>query len=162
MVEAHEHVAGTVKHDDHNRRRKSDRVIVYRGEEFSVEVKSLQTNSIKLVGEAWSGRAQVDGSDRRTVVFPDGSELNTTLLLRGEFDILAINCFAFEGEWRFAFGLNRDLPKSNYRKYTQAQRDGLIASLVPVTWPPEPPLSADLFPIVEALYQERIKQREGS
>lgn len=120
-------------------------------------MKSLQTNLVKQVGTTWRGRAQVDGSDRRMVRFPDGTELNTTLLLRGQFDILAVNCFAFENQWRFAFALNRDLPKSTYKRYTQAQRDQLIASLVPVSWPPEPPFTTDPFPLVESLYQERMR-----
>lgn len=159
LVEEHPHISGSKKYDDHDRKRKSDRVIVYKGEEFSVEVKSLQTNLIKKQGTVWRGRAQVDGSDRRIVTFPDGTELNTTLLLRGQFDILAVNCFAFENDWHFAFALNRDLPKSTFKKYTQAQRDQLIASLVPVSWPPEPPFVADPFPLVELLYQERMKSK---
>jgi hypothetical protein len=159
LVEAHPHISATRKYDDHDRKRKSDRVLVYKGEEFSVEVKSLQTNLIQKVGTVWRGRAQVDGSDRRIVKFPDGTELNTTLLLRGQFDILAVNCFAFENEWHFAFALNRDLPKSTFKKYTQAQRDQLIASLVPVSWPPEPPFVADPFPLVETLYRERVKTK---
>lgn len=157
MIEAHPHISGSRKYDDHDRNRKSDRVIVYKAEEFSVEVKSLQTNSIKKDGGAWRGKAQVDGSDRRIVRFPDGTELNTTLLLRGQFDILAVNCFAFGGRWKFVFALNRDLPKSIHKPYTQAQRDQLIASLVSVSWPPSPPFVADLFPLVKSLYRERTK-----
>lgn len=159
IIEKHPHISSTKKYDDHDRSRKNDRVIVYNGEEFSVEIKSLQTNLIKKDGTIWRGRAQVDGSDRRVVKFPDGSELNTTLLLRGQFDILAVNCFAFQKEWRFAFALNRDLPKSTFKKYTQAQRDQLIASLVPVSWPPEYPFVTDPFPLVETLHLERAKGR---
>ena len=70
----------------------------------AVEVKSLQTSLCKYLGnDHWTGKAQVDGSDRRTVKFIDGTELNTTLLLRGEFDLLAVNCFVFGEKWRFVF-----------------------------------------------------------
>jgi len=162
LVEKHPHISGSKKHDDHDRSRKSDRVYLYKGMEFSIEVKSLQTKLIKLVDGRWTGRAQVDGSDRRIVKFPDGTELNTTLLLRGQFDILAITCFAFENTWNFAFALNRDLPKSTFKKYTEAQRDQLIASLVPVTWPPEPPFVSDPFLLVERLYLERSKASPGT
>ncbi len=130
--------------------------------EFSIEVKSLQTTLIKKVDGCWTGRAQVDGSDRRIVKFPDGTELNTTLLLRGQFDTLAVNCFAFENTWNFAFAFNRDLPKSTFKKYTEAQRNQLIASLVPVTWPPEPPFVSDPFVLVERLYLERSKALPGT
>lgn len=161
LVEKHPHISSSKKHDDHDRSRKSDRVIIYKGMEFSIEVKSLQTNLTGRVDGRWTGRAQVDGSDRRIVKFPDGTELNTTLLLRGEFDILAVNCFAFENKWNFAFALNRDLPKSRFKKYTETQRDQLIASLVPVTWPPEPPFVSDPFSLVERLYLERSKPSDG-
>ncbi len=162
FVERHPHISSTKKYDDHDRKRKSDRVVIYKGEEFSIEIKSLQTNLIKKDGDVWRGRAQVDGSDRRTVAFPDGSTLATTLLVRGQFDILAVNCFAFRNEWDFAFALNRDLPISAFKKYTQAQRDQPIASLIPVSWPPEPPFAADPFPLVEKLYLERTRGRRGS
>lgn len=46
-IEKHPDISGTRKYDDHDRSRKSDRVIVYKGREFTVEVKSLQTNQIK-------------------------------------------------------------------------------------------------------------------
>lgn len=164
MIEQHPNVSATRKYDDHDRKRKSDRVLVYREEEFSVEVKSLQTKLVKRDGDLWRGRAQVDGSDRRVITFPDGTQLNTTLLLRGEFDILAVNCFAFENEWHFAFALNRDLPTSSFKRYTQVQREQLIASLVPVSWPPEPPFVSDPISLLETLYLERSKkkQRAGS
>jgi hypothetical protein len=117
-----------------------------------IEVKSLQTHTVKLVGEdSWEGKTQVDGSDRRIVQFPDGTELNTTLLLRGEFDILAVNCFAFGDKWRFIFCKNEDLPTSNYSKYTEAQRNGLIASLITVTWPPTPPFTDNLFTLLDEM-----------
>jgi hypothetical protein len=162
LVEAHPHISSSKKHDDHDRSRKHDRVIIFKGMEFTIEVKSLQTNLIEKIDGRWTGRAQVDGSDRRIVKFPDGTELNTTLLLRGQFDILAVNCFAFENKWHFAFALNRDLPQSRCRKYTQAQRDGLIASLIPVTWPPEPPFVLDPFELVDRLYRERSKPSGGT
>ena len=69
------------KDDDHNRKKKGDRRIIYKGKTLTIEVKSLQTNMVKRLGpDQWSGRAQVDASDRRIVKFPDGTELNTTLL----------------------------------------------------------------------------------
>lgn len=162
FVEGHPLISGSRKYDDHDRTRKSDRIIVYKGMEFSVEVKSLQTNSVKHTDGRWTGCAQVDGSDRRIVKFPDGTTLNTTLLLRGQFDLLAVNCFSFEQKWHFAFALNRDLPKSRFKKYTESQRDQLIASLVPVTWPPEPPFVDDPFPLVERLFVERSRKGRGT
>jgi hypothetical protein len=102
----------------------------------------------------WQGKAQVDASDRRIVRLPNGKGLNTTLLLRGEFDILAVNCFAFEKKWNFAFARNSELPQSSFRKYSEEERSYLIASLIPVTWPPKPPFYSDLQKILNEMVEE--------
>jgi hypothetical protein len=152
-------VSFITKFDDHNRNKKGDLYIVYKNRAFNVESKSLQTNMISKNEKTgkWMGKAQVDGSDRRDVRFPDGTILNTTLLLRGEFDVLAVNCYAFEGKWHFAFGRNSDLPCSTFKKYTKMQRVKLIASLIPVTWPPEKPFRSDL----KSLLDEMVKAGLG-
>lgn len=69
--------------------------------------------------------------------------------------MLAVNCYAFGGEWRFAFAKNKDLPTSNFKKYTEEQRKQLIASLVPVTWPPQPPFTDDPFTLLDELVEEK-------
>lgn len=156
----HPEITESSKDDDHDRTKKGDRRIKYKGHEFIVEVKSLQTNMCKDLGnDTWAGKSQVDGSDRRIVKFADGTDLNTTLLLRGEFDLLAVNCFAFGEEWRFAFAKNSDLPTSSFKKYTEEQRKQLIASLVPVTWPPQAPFTDDPFKILDELIQEKAQPR---
>jgi len=92
-------ITHSIKHDDHNRKKKGDLVVTYKGHSFIIESKSLQTHSIRKDGDLWVGKAQCDASDRRTVTFTDGSTLETTCLLAGEFDILAVNLFAFENQW---------------------------------------------------------------
>lgn len=93
---SHPDITEKQKDDDHDRMKKGDRRIIYKGRTILVEVKSLQTNSVKGFGDdTWQRKAQVDASDRRIVSLPDGSKLNTTCLLRDEFDVLAVNCFAF-------------------------------------------------------------------
>jgi transcriptional regulator with XRE-family HTH domain len=143
------------KSDDHDRKKKGDRVIWYKDRELIIEVKGLQTNSIKKGEKGWSGKVQVDASDRREVELPDGSRVNTTCLLAGEFDLLAVNLFAFEEEWRFIFARNQDLPRSNFKNYTEAQRKWLLATLVEVTWPPRPPFHEDLFRVLDELARAR-------
>lgn len=148
-------VTAIYKDDDHDRKRKGDRRIVYKGRTLAIEVKSLQTASIRLLGDdRWEGRAQVDGSDRRKIRFHDGTELETTLLRKGDFDLLAVNCFGFGEKWRFSFIKNEDLPSSTFRRYTEDQRRQLIASLVPVAWPPKPPFSKDPFQLLDELVGE--------
>lgn len=158
----HPEITESSKDDDHDRSRKGDRRIMYKGHEFVIEVKSLQTNMCKNLGDGkWEGKAQVDGSDRRIVTFKDGSELNTTLLLRGEFDLLAVNCFAFGEEWRFTFAKNSDLPTSSFKKYTEEQRKQLIASLVPVSIPPKEPFSDNPFKLLDEMIEERESKKRG-
>jgi hypothetical protein len=152
----HPAITQASKDDDHDRSKKGDRRIVYKGETFIVEVKSLQTAMSKKIGEdEWEGKSQVDGSDRRIIQFPDGTELNTTLLLKGEFDVLAVNCFAFGEKWRFVFSKNKDLPTSNFKRYTPEQRKQLIASLVPITWPPKKPFTDNPFALLDELISEK-------
>ena len=143
------------KPDDHDRVNKGDHVIQYRGQSLTIEIKSLQTRMVARDGDIWRGRAQVDASDRRTVVLADGSALETTLLKVGEFDVLAVNCFAFGQGWNFVFATNEDLPRSRYRNYADEVRSQLIASLVPVSWPPEPPFSDDLLTVLDRLISDR-------
>lgn len=152
------HDIKSTKDDDHDRKKKGDRRLFYKGAELIVEVKSLQTNTVKYnaATDLWTGKSQVDGSDRRTVLFDDGSKLDTTLLIKGDFDILAVNCFAFGNTWRFAFALNNDLAMSTYSKYSEEQRRHLIASLQTVTWPPEDPFTSDFNDVLERAW--RLKQ----
>lgn len=144
-------VTSLIKYDNHDRKKKGDLVVTYKGRPFKVECKSLQTASIRTVGGIFTGKAQCDASDRRNVTFTDGSVLNTTCLLAGEFDILAVNLFAFENNWRFIFAKNLELPRSSYRKYTETQRAALLASLVSVSWPPQPPFRDEPFAIMEEM-----------
>lgn len=147
----------STKDDDHDRKKKGDRRLRYKERDIVVEVKSLQTNTVDYdeKSKRWSGKSQVDASDRREIIFDDGTKLNTTLLLRGEFDILAVNCFAFGGQWRFVFSLNSDLATSTHKKYTKEQRKNLIASLQKVTWPPQEPFTADFDEILERAWEAR-------
>ncbi len=142
------------KPDDHARGKgnKNDMVLTYRERPFAFEVKSLQTNSIKTLPDGTlSGKAQVDASDNRQVTLPNGDKLNTTCLVVGEFDILAINLFQFREQWDFAFILNQDLPRSTYKKYTEEQRQYLLATLVSVTLPIKLPFSLSPFELMDRL-----------
>lgn len=156
MIAAFLNVSYMTKFDDHDRTKKGDLYVIYHGKAFDIESKSLQTATVKRDedNQRWLGRAQVDASDKRTITLPDRTTMNTTLLLRGEFDILAVNCYAFENKWNFAFARNSDLPTSTFAKYTQVQKENLISSLIPVTWPPEPPFYTDLQQLLDKMLEE--------
>lgn len=140
------------KDDDHDRTRKGDRRIIYKNKSLIIEVKSLQTNLVRrLDNDQWVGKTQVDASDSRDVLFPDGSKLKTTCLLRGGFDLLAVNCFAFGEQWRFAFALDSELPLNTHKKYTDYQRQHLLPTLIEVKWPLQPPFYDNPFTLLDRL-----------
>lgn len=152
--------SGVTKFDDHDRSKKGDIALTYRGHQITVEVKSLQTNSLRERDGRQTANFQCDASDRRMVQFPDGSEVNTTCLLVGEFDILAVNLFAFYGEWRFVFAHNRDLPRVKGNRgaakdYSQYQRDNLLATLMPMVDPPELPYRQEPWSLMDEIVQWR-------
>lgn len=155
LLAANAEISSSMKYDDHDRTNKGDRVIEYKGHRFVIESKSLQTNTVEERDGILTAKAQVDASDRRRVTFADGSELDTTLLRYGDFDVLAVNCFAFKDEWRWLFAKNADLPCSRYRKYSPEQRRQLIASFVTVAWPSQAPFSEDIFDVLEDLIRSR-------
>lgn len=158
LLLANPHVTALKKPDDHSRVKgnKNDITIEYRGKSFTFEVKSLQTNSIKrdAIEDRLTGNVQVDASDRRPVTLSDGSKLETTCLLCGEFDILAVNLFQFREEWDFAFILNDNLPRSRSKKYTEFQREQLLATSVKVTWPIETPFLLNPFDLMDTLIDD--------
>ena len=147
-------VTNLIKPDDQKRGAgsKNDMTITYRERIFTVEVKSLQTNSIKKdIHGKMTGTIQVDASDKRPVTLPDGSKVETTCLLKGEFDLLALNLFQFNETWDFAFILNRNLPTTTSRKYNEYQQQHLLSTAIKVTFPLEHPYVNDPFILLDRL-----------
>lgn len=105
----------------------------------------------------YRGEVQCDASDRREVLLPNGLRVNTTSLVVGEFDILAAGLFAFRGKWDFSFCLNSDLPRTSSSNYPEEAHRYLLKTLVPVSWPIEPPFVADPFVLLDKLVAEKKK-----
>jgi hypothetical protein len=146
-----ERFTSVMKDDDHDRKSKGDLRVVYRGKLFRIECKSLQSNSIRTDGATTKATFQCDASDKRTVRFRDGSEIQTTCLLRGEFDIVAVNMFVIHEEWLFAFAKNSDLPSSSFRKYTDLQQQELLASSVKITYPLQAPFRENPYDLLDQI-----------
>jgi hypothetical protein len=166
FFEDHPGITNLTKYDDHDRAKKGDIAFDYQGYTFTVEVKSIQSGS--LVPKKRSGRVepnfQCDGSDRRVVTFPDGSSLETTCLLVGQFDMLAVNLHAFYSKWVFVFADNADLPtlrtnKDAHLRYTDYQMDNLLKSTMPMSNPPVAPYENEPWSILDRLVERR--QRSG-
>jgi hypothetical protein len=151
---------GLHKADDHDRKNKNDLALDYKGQRLTIEVKSLQTHTVKKLkldgkDETFVGKYQCDASDCREVLLPNGEKVTTTCLIAGEFDIVAVNLFAFRGKWEYGFALNRDLAKSTYKNYTPEQQKYLIATLQTVSLPLVPPYESDIFVLMDKLVEEK-------
>ncbi len=153
-----------IKFDDHDRNNKHDLVVTYKGKDYTFEIKSLQTSTVKQPGEKsifkgaeLEARFQCDASDRRKIKLSNGDTIETTCLRCGEFGIVAINLFAFKNKWEFAFALNCDLPLSEYKKYPEEVRKQLIKSIIPISYPIQAPFVSDPFILLEALHQQHAR-----
>lgn len=150
--EGNDEISDLMKYDDHDRTSKGDISFRYKGKEFRIEAKSLQTNSVINKGQdRWSGKFQCDASDRREIRLPNGRTVNTTCLAVGEFDIVAISLYSFGEQWRFAFAKNCDLPHPGDRSRNVAQEDRnyLIKTLIDITWPLQAPFTTDIYSLLD-------------
>jgi hypothetical protein len=148
---------GVKKFDNHDRTRKGDISFFYRGVECSIEVKSIQTNSIKKENGRITGVFQCDASDRRKVRLPSGAEIETTCLVVGEFDLVAVPLFPYIKRWDYAFAKNSDLPRVKPRRGKIREEDSeyLLATTIRITWPLEFPFQLDPVPLLDAVVKER-------
>lgn len=140
-------------HDDHNREvNKSDRTVTYGGRRYGIQLKSMQTNSIgrSVTTGLLQADVQNDASDRRAVKLRDGSLLETTCYVRGEYDILAVPLFPFTGTWDFAYKRNRDCRSCKPgRKYNEFQASHLLATTEKISWPLSETWEMDLLRLLD-------------
>ena len=152
--DGHENITHLMKYDDHDRTSKGDISFLYKGREFKIEAKSLQTNSVINIGpDEWHGKFQCDASDRREIRLPNGHKVNTTCLEVGEFDIVAVSLYAFGDQWRFAFAKNSDLPHPGNRSRNIAleDREYLIKTLIDISWPLQAPFTTNVFSLLDSM-----------
>ena len=142
----------------HERKAKGDFRFEYRGESISLEVKCLDTPKVKgNAATGFSGTFQCNASDTTAVLLPDGTSVVTNCLAVGGFDVLAVCLHAFGNQWRYAFALNEDLPRTTWHKYTPGQQGYLLKSAMKISWPLEPPYVSDLFTILDRVVGARSK-----
>jgi hypothetical protein len=136
--------------DDDHAKTKSDRTFRRGGEQYTVQLKSMQTNSIKQIEDGtFTAKIQCDASDKRPVDLPNGHRVATTCYKAGEFDVLAVPLQPFLGEWRYAFRLNSTLPRTTWGGYDDEDKKYLLATLVPISWPLGDDWTMDLFDLLD-------------
>lgn len=157
MFETHildpiEHINGVRKFDDHDRsQNKADRDFVYNGRRYTVQLKSIQTNSIHWsdLQQALIADVQNDGSDKRDVRLPNGNTVQTTNYRIGDYDILAVPLFPFTGKWDFAYKLNRNCRRTESSKYSDEDRQYLLSTIERIQFPLGPDWTSDLLSICD-------------
>ena len=148
-LEAHGVPLSDQVRDDDHAKTKSDRTILFEGRRYTIQVKSMQTNSIKEDGSGgFKAGIQCDGSDRRRVKLPNGHEVETTNYVAGEFMVLATPLHAFTGEWDFAFRLNSTLDCTTSSRYELEDRQYLLKTMVSIAWPLDAMWTMDLFALL--------------
>lgn len=97
---------------------KGDLQVLYKDVLITIEVKSLKTDSVTedLFTQTWEGKVGIKNTDKREVEVDGIGSISTTKLIRGQFDILAICCFAVSGKWDFMFIENRFIPAAEEHK----------------------------------------------
>jgi len=148
-------ITDLIRPRSHDRKQKCDFLFEYQGVPVRVEVKCLDTPKVRYQDEVYTGTFQCNASDTTTLVLAGGKKIVTNCLAVGGFDVLAVCLFAFGGTWRFAFALNEELPRTTWAKYPEAQRAFLLKSAMRITWPLQPPFSADLFSVLDRMVANR-------
>lgn len=139
-----------ITRDDDHAKTKADRAFVFGGRRYTVQNKSVQTNLIRIRADGtFDAQVQNDASDRRTVTLPNGDTIETTCYVVGEYDILAVCLQPFTRTWTYAFKKNKDLRRSPSRKYTPAQRQYLLATLEPISYPLDESWTTDLVSLLD-------------
>ena len=132
----HPDICYCYKPRDHDRtENKADLVCDYKDKTISIQVKSIQTNSIKYKDGAYRASVQNDASDKRQITLPNNDTVLTTNYQIGEYDILAVPLFIFTNQWNFAYKLNKNCRKSKSRKYTDEQKQYLLATTETISYP---------------------------
>lgn len=141
------------KYDDHDRTHHGDIWFTYKGREYSVEVKSLQSRLCVYDedSDSWSGKYQCDGSDATDVTLPNGSVEHTVAIPFGLFDFVCVGLFSFGGKWRFAFAKCEDLQPMSAKgrsKISVDNRKYFIKTMQDITMPLKSPYTSKIVELL--------------
>jgi hypothetical protein len=160
IIESNSEVSSNYKPHDQDKSIRCDRVVVYKQQQFYIEVKSILSNTIRSESDYFVGTAKTNYADKKELLFDDGSNCVTSLAMRKEFDILAVNCYHMTGKWDFVFIPNQSIPATESSEYTQFQKSQLLTRTIDVCFPPKNPLhSTNLVLLMDEILKGRIAGR---
>ena len=147
------------KHDDHDRsKNKIDRDFLYLGKRVTVQLKSIQTNSLGFHTEEQLIYADVqnDASDSRRIDF-NGKEIVTVNYKKGDYDILCTPLFPFTGDWQFAYKLNTSCQTWRSKKYPPEIAEHFLHGTEKITYPKLEKFgwTSDIHEIMKQLFLEK-------
>lgn len=102
----------------------------------------------------YKGVVKCGASDKRKITLPNGNSLETSSLLIGEFDILAISLYEFSNTWKFVYCLNEDLERVTDKKYREEDRIYLLKTCFKITWPIKPPFVEDIDILLDKIQKD--------
>jgi hypothetical protein len=150
IISNHSDICYYYKPKDHDRtENKADLVCDYKNRTITIQIKSIQTNSIKHKDGKYIASVQNDASDKRRIVLPNNEEITTTNYKIGEYDILAVPLYVFTNEWVFAYKLNKNCRKSQSKKYSESQKQYLLATTEKISYPLADDWSLDFTKLLE-------------
>lgn len=133
---------------------KGDLLVEYKGQLITIEVKSLATASVKedVLNDTWEGFVLVKNTDKKEIEVEGIGTICATNLVKGQFDILAVCCFAVTGQWDFVFIENRFLPEAD-------ELPGIIKTRFAINPSLTPGLTHDPSKVLESIYRQKQASR---
>lgn len=130
---------------------RGDLRVVYKGVPLTIEVKSIKTDSVKqdTLHDTWQGTVSCKSSDKRSIEVQGVGTVQSSSLIKGGFDILAISCYAVSGKWDFVFIDNEYLPPKDY------QVPELIKTSFIINPETTPCLNTSMVDILEYVYNKK-------
>jgi hypothetical protein len=133
--------------------RKGDILFRYKGTDLTIEVKSVRSGSVKedVLHETWEGTVGCKSSDKKEQLTSEGILVNTSSIMRGTFDILAISTYTVEGTWDYVYMENKHLPSISHGDHNIIKTSFKINPLL------TPLLESDLVKVLESARADKLK-----
>lgn len=100
---------------------------------FTLQVNSLDASRVRNDDAGSRAPIHCNATSVQRVTLANGERLTTNSLLVGEFNVLPVPSFAFEGKRRFAFAQNSKLPRSTCSRYHPYQKPFLLRISMTIT-----------------------------
>lgn len=130
---------------------KGDFRVTYKDKTLTVEVKSLLSASVKpdVLHDSWQARVSIKNTDKRELEVEGLGTISTTSLVKGDFDVLAICCYAVNNKWEFLFIENEYLPEKS------PEHPGILKTSFIVNPEITPLVTKDFFKVADSVLEKK-------